>query len=132
MLIRRIQGCTRTLGQSQGYRGLPIRDEQRLQIQTGRKENFMLSSWEPTPRETELLMKGAPVILSVMGRQHPPVLIEVGNAEKDDTVPSVEACLEMARYWTRLAEIVAEKEAKENVSQGPKDQSLSKKTPEAP
>jgi hypothetical protein len=37
-----------------------------------------LSQWRPSPAELVLLNAGAPVHLFVLGRQHPPVAVEVG------------------------------------------------------
>jgi hypothetical protein len=56
MQIGRIQGATRTLGPRQGYLGLPLRDVV-INCSVG----------------------GAPIILRVLGTQHPPVMIEVGE-----------------------------------------------------
>lgn len=76
MLIQRIAGATRVLGQSQGYLGLPVRDEI---LQPG-DIPCMVTAWEPSPEELERLNSGAPVYLRVMGVAHPPVKIEVGDA----------------------------------------------------
>jgi len=74
MIIKRIAGTTRTLGKSQGYLGLPIRD-----VSWIGGAPAMQSAWEPSPDEIAAINKGAPVILSVIGSGHPPVMITVGE-----------------------------------------------------
>jgi len=80
MIVARIEGATRTLGQQQGYLGLPIRDEYLDDTVTGPKTPVMTSAWEPTPDELQRLLAGAKVILQVVGTAHPPVLLTVGPA----------------------------------------------------
>ncbi len=77
MIIQRIDGTTRVLGKSQGYLGLPIRDD----VDPGSGQPCMLSSWEPTPEELEALNAGGKVTLRVLGSGHPPVMLYV---EKTD------------------------------------------------
>lgn len=86
MNILTIEGVTRILGKSQGYRGLPIKD---VNLEDGTPG--MISAWEPTPDEVIAIMGGATVYLHILGedisgdgRSHPPVKIEVGAA-KDAT-----------------------------------------------
>lgn len=79
MLIARIANATRVLGKSQGYLGLPIRDELRNTIVDGELTPVMVTAWEPTPDELERLKKGALIQLCVIGTGHPPVMIEVGD-----------------------------------------------------
>jgi hypothetical protein len=79
MLIARIAGTTRILGKSQGYLGLPIRDELRNTTVDGPQTPVMVTAWEPTPDELERLAKGALVQLCVVGTGHPPVILEVGD-----------------------------------------------------
>lgn len=76
MEIGRISGCTRTIGKSQGYYGLPIRDEMRDGVQQ------MVSAWLPTPDELAALNAGAPIHLRVVGSGHPPVILTVGEVPK--------------------------------------------------
>lgn len=72
MLIGHIEGATRLLGKDQPeYITLPIRDEA---TEFG---NVMKSAWFPTPAEIELIKAGQPVILSICGNAHPPVMLEV-------------------------------------------------------
>lgn len=79
MLIGRIEGATRVLGKSQGYLGLPIRDEIRNTTVDGEQMPVMVTAWEPTPEELDRLNKGAHVRLCVLGTGHPPVMLEVGD-----------------------------------------------------
>jgi hypothetical protein len=65
----------RVLGQSQGFGALCIRDYVRLEDETP----FMVSVWDPSPEERQLIAEGHPIRLSVMGRSHPPLLVEVGD-----------------------------------------------------
>lgn len=80
MMIARIEGTTRVLGQSQGYFGLPVRDVRLNDSVSGPDSPAMQTAWEPTPAELAALNAGAKVILTVMGTAHPPVMIEVGQA----------------------------------------------------
>lgn len=73
MLIARIEGATRVCGKSQGFKGLPIRDES---IDGG---NIMHSAWEPTPEEIEMICKGAKIIVSVIGNNPQPIMLSVGK-----------------------------------------------------
>lgn len=79
MIIARIANATRVLGKSQGYLGLPLRDEVRNTIVDGETTPVMITAWEPTPDELERLNRGAFVQLCVVGTGHPPVMLEVGD-----------------------------------------------------
>jgi len=79
MIIARIPNATRTIGKSQGYLGLPLRDEMRNCTVNGEQTPVMLTAWEPTPDELERLNKGACVHLVILGNSHPPVMLEVGD-----------------------------------------------------
>ena len=81
MLVQRVAGATRNLGAPRDWKpengvcgGLPIRDEP-----APGGGNVMISCWQPTPEEVELLKSGAPVYLHVWGVGHPPVALIVGN-----------------------------------------------------
>lgn len=80
MQIGRIEGATRVLGKSQGYLGLPIRDCTMSTSVDGPATPVMQTAWLPTPDEIAAIMSGAPVILSIVGTGHPPVMIGVGTA----------------------------------------------------
>lgn len=87
MIILQIEGATRTLGKSQGYLGLPVRDEIQDSTIGGEvhRVQMMVTAWEPTPDELARLNAGAPVLLHVMGTGHPPVRIEVGKAKEGES-----------------------------------------------
>lgn len=74
MIPGRITDCTRVLGKSQGYLGLPVRD-----VVYDDGTPAIQSSWIPDPKELEAMAKGAPVVLTLMGTGHPPVLLSVGE-----------------------------------------------------
>lgn len=74
MMINAIEGATRRIGKSQGYLGLPLRDE------VAEWGPQMVTSWQPTPAEAARLASGAPIYLTVLGSAHPPVLLTVGEA----------------------------------------------------
>ncbi len=75
----RITGCTRVIGQSQGYLGLPLRDILVDDPVNGQNTPAMETAWFPSPNEITAIARGAPVILRVLGRAHPPVLILTGD-----------------------------------------------------
>lgn len=79
MIIAMIKGVTRVIGKSQGYLGLPLRDEPIDCPVNGPGTPSMVTAWEPTPDELERLNKGAPVHLRILGSQHPPVMLTVGE-----------------------------------------------------
>lgn len=73
MRIAHIKGATRVLGESQGYRGLPIVD-----VMFG-DSPAMVSEWSPSDDERAGIAAGKNVYLSVLGTGHPPVLLEVDS-----------------------------------------------------
>lgn len=99
MNIGRIEGATRVLGKSQGYTGLPLRDEAKnlgelphmLHVMkdskvTGPNTPTMQTCWFPTPDEIERIAKGAPIYLSIVGIAHPPVMLSVGQPNTLDDI----------------------------------------------
>lgn len=79
MIIGRIEGCTRVLGKSQGYLGLPVRDV-KLNCSVGGEDTpAMQTAWFPTPDELAAINAGAPIHLTVLGTGHPPVMLGVGD-----------------------------------------------------
>jgi hypothetical protein len=78
VLIGRIEGATRVLGKSQGYLGLPIKDELVNESVNGVSPS-MVTAWIPTPREIEAIIAGSPVYVRIMGTQHPPMMVETGE-----------------------------------------------------
>lgn len=80
MDIVNFEGKTRTLGVEQGFRALHIKD---IVAHMGLDENgksivyaAMISVWKPTEQELEMLNKGGYITLTILGTQHPPVMIE--------------------------------------------------------
>lgn len=73
MLIRRIKGCTDTIGKEQGYNGLPIREVIKPTNIGGQVYPLLHveSAWEPTPLEMQALVNGASVVVSVLTFSHP-------------------------------------------------------------
>jgi hypothetical protein len=80
MQIGRIEGATRVLGKSQGYMGLPVRDELIHEAVNGPGTPAMVTAWEPTPDELARLNAGARVHVNILGREHPPIFLTVGDA----------------------------------------------------
>lgn len=78
MQIGRIEGATRVLGKSQGYMGLPVRDEVIACTVNGAGQPCMVTAWLPTPDEISAIVAGAPVHVRILGTAHPPILVEVG------------------------------------------------------
>lgn len=78
MIIARIEGATRVVGKSQGYLGLPIRDEIILEAVNGPATTSMVTAWEPIPEEIERLRAGSCVHVRILGDIHPPILVTVG------------------------------------------------------
>jgi hypothetical protein len=79
MIIAMIQGVTRIIGKTQGYLGLPLRDELIDCPVNGPNTPSMVTAWEPTPDELARLNAGAPVHLRILGAAHPPVMLSVGE-----------------------------------------------------
>lgn len=77
MQIGRIEGCTRVLGKSQGYLGLPVKDEP-INCAVNGVVNSMTTAWLPTPKELEALQNGAAVHVRILGTAHPPIIVDVG------------------------------------------------------
>jgi hypothetical protein len=81
MQIGRITGATRVLGKEQGYMALPVRDEHVSVTLNGdgRRVPSMVTAWLPTPKELEALNAGAPVHVRILGTEHPPIMVTVGD-----------------------------------------------------
>lgn len=78
MINLAIEGTTRRIGKSQGYLGLCVKD-----FCYGDGTPAMQTAWEPTPAEIERIVAGQPIILTILGTGHPPVLIEVATPPKE-------------------------------------------------
>lgn len=72
-----IEGATRVVGESQGYAGLPLRDEVTHCSVSGKNTPVMVSQWTLTDEERELIHKGADIHLSIVGTVHPPIRLEI-------------------------------------------------------
>jgi hypothetical protein len=79
MQIGRIRNATRVLGKTQGYLGLPVRDEPINCSVGGAGTHSMVTAWHPTPKELKALNAGAPVHVRIIGQAHPPIMVEVGE-----------------------------------------------------
>jgi hypothetical protein len=82
VIIQKIKGATRTLGESQGYLALPIRDDV-IEMKVGDQielASAMTSEWKPTPEELAAIMAGAPIRVMVVGTVHPPISVTVGDS----------------------------------------------------
>lgn len=92
MEIGRIQGATRVLGKSQGYYGLPVKDEAKnlgdlphMLHYTGSNQvdgdnvPTMQTVWFPSPDELARLQQGAGIHVSLVGIAHPPISVTVGE-----------------------------------------------------
>ncbi len=79
MEIGRIENATRVIGKSQGYIGLPLRDETIVDCTNGKETPVMVSAWYPTMEELQALIDGAPIHLRLFGTVHPPVMILTGD-----------------------------------------------------
>lgn len=78
MHIGRIEGATRVIGQRQGYRGLPLRDEVIDCSVNGAETPAMTTAWLPTSEELAALNAGAAVHVRILGTMHPPIMVSVG------------------------------------------------------
>jgi hypothetical protein len=85
MQVGRVSGCTRVRGYSQGYTGLPVRDE--VFDLGDRCVRATRSAWFPSPDEIARLNAGAPVYLVLLTSRHPPVLIDVGEVPDGEPTP---------------------------------------------
>lgn len=83
MLIGYIEGATRTIGKSQGYEGLPVRDGKVNSTVTGPDTPVMVTAWQPTPVELIALNAGASIHVILVGNNHPPIMVEVGPPCED-------------------------------------------------
>ena len=79
MINLAIEGTTRRIGKSQGYRGLCVKD-----FVYGDGTPAMQTAWELTPSEVARVVAGQPIILTLLGRGHPPVLLEVAGQDAED------------------------------------------------
>ena len=74
MLVAVIKGHTRILGEQQGFLRLPIRDDL---YEDGMP--LMVTAWEPSPEEMIKIALGAKIEIAIMGTEHPPISVVVGE-----------------------------------------------------
>ena len=74
MINLAIEGTTRRVGKSQGYKGVCIAD---YVLEDGTPA--MQTAWQLTPSELDRLNKGAYLYLTIMGTGWPPILLQVGE-----------------------------------------------------
>lgn len=83
MLIGRIDGATRVLGKSQGYLGLPVKDDVIHCSVGGEDTPCMITAWVPTPAELAALNAGAAIHVRIVGTAHPPIMLETGPVPEE-------------------------------------------------
>lgn len=101
MQIGRIQGATRVLGQRQGYLGLPLRDGVINDKVTGPGTPVMETAWLLSNDEIDQLRSGAPLILRVVGTNHPPVMLYVSEQPSPSIEAGIRGALERALFMLR-------------------------------
>ena len=89
MEIGRIEGATRVIGRSQGYLGLPLRDEIIECAVTGPGTPCMVTAWIPSPDELAALNAGAAIHVRIIGAAHPPIMVGVGPVPDDQAEQTV-------------------------------------------
>lgn len=85
MLMGFIRGFTRTLGVSQGYRALRIRDGV-ARGEGGVEYPSMKSLWHFSEKDLAVIRRGGAIELEVLGTGHPPVRLTVVPPEEFDRV----------------------------------------------
>ena len=78
MQIAMIEGCTRVCGKSQGFLGLPLRDELITDSVMG-EVNFMTSAWAPDAADLAKLAAGASIHVRIAGRVPAPMMVPTLN-----------------------------------------------------
>jgi hypothetical protein len=81
LTIGRIYECTRVLGASQGYLGLPVHDDAYPNVEGQPAIPYMDSCWEFNEEQRAAIAAGAPLILRLLGErdEHPPVQLILGQ-----------------------------------------------------
>jgi len=77
MMVACIEGAARHIGASQGYEGLPVRDELVNCTVNGPRTPCMTTARTPTPQELAALLAGASVHVCILGTAHPPITVSV-------------------------------------------------------
>ncbi|OXE37518.1 MAG: hypothetical protein CGW95_00980 [Phenylobacterium zucineum] len=87
MKSKPIEGATRVMG-GPGLEDLHIRD---TMVKKSHLDLHgvpcMSSAWEPSPEELQRIKQGAPIILRIIGTDHPPVAVEVGAPKSKIIMP---------------------------------------------
>lgn len=83
MQVGCIEGATRIVGKSQGYLGLPIRDEVIACTVNGGATPAMVTAWVPSPEDLAALNAGASVHVRILGMVPPPMMVMVGPVPAD-------------------------------------------------
>lgn len=83
MIMGFIRGFTRTLGVSQGYLALRIKDDT-CEGPNGSTTPVMKSLWYFTPEDLATIKRGGAIELQILGTTHPPVLVKVVPPEDFD------------------------------------------------
>ena len=78
MMVGVPRGATRVLGKSQGFLGLPVRDEI-LEVDGKGEYKAITTVWHPTPAELARLNNGAGVHVRLLTEAVPPMMVEVGE-----------------------------------------------------
>jgi hypothetical protein len=76
----KIEGATRNLGAPSGWDAGKLGQCGNLEIRD--TSTAMESNWYPSEQEKAAIAAGAPVRLTVWGRVHPPVSVNVGEVPK--------------------------------------------------
>ncbi len=79
MQVGAIEGATRVVGKSQGYLGLPVRDELINCSVNGPNTPSMMTAWIPTPEDLRALNAGAAIHVRILGTLPPPMNVLVGS-----------------------------------------------------
>jgi hypothetical protein len=118
--IGRIVGATRVLGRSQGYYGLPVRDDV---IEAGELPHMlhvmghnpvdgtvptMQTVWHLSLEEIERVAAGAGIHVSLVGIAHPPIMVSVGEPPADAPPSELE---QLRAEVARLTEALQDSQA---------------------
>lgn len=117
MLIRRIKGCTQTIGADQGYLGLPIRRVMKPTVINDVTYTLAHteSAWEPTPAELKQLNEGASIITSQLtfGQPVQPLhlYVEATESPMDDEGEIVDVLAALGRVMDFYKRVLDEQTA---------------------
>jgi len=80
-----IKNATRALGKPEGWDDAKNGECHVLYVrEVMGGPPMMQSAWYPSPEELERIARGEPIILTVWGRGHPPVSLDVYEGEKGE------------------------------------------------